>query len=502
MTEVVPRRLPPQRRHPQFGAVECRPRLRAHPRRSGPGHPWVYSWAFFFQCLSRSSSSRSVCCSCGSQSVSDRLVDRSRCAGPGRDVGVGGSLRAHPSEASPRRCSWCSRSGCSVGRCSTLLVVFAQDVYDVGDGAYGLLAACLGAGAVLASPFVAGWGSRQRRSRHGHDRHGRLRMCPDRLSRTAPEPEWWVRWPCSSPAPAISGISSTLNTTVQLQVTEVMRGRVIALYIMSLDCGVPLGSADPGALIDVIGPQGDRGRCRRPSSWVCSLVLRYGFGLFTADGRSVGPRAYSGSARRGRLWPRRPRSTPPRAEALRRTVTPTFEVIRRVVVPAVPVGVVAEVGAAGGAGGRRGAPFDKVGRGTGRRRDRRPRALAACALRRECGPRRRSSACYGGSRGLGPGPSRGSTTPASTVAYPAAGCRRGRRSAGRRCAERGEAAGLQVETGWPTFPGAGAIRARPSVRSVRPLEHHPAAEQVGTQAALGDRHPLGQQRRGSARGTM
>ena len=42
------------------------------------------------------------------------------------------------------------------------------------------------------------------------------------------------------------GISSTLNTTVQLQVTEVMRGRVIALYIMSLTPAMPLGALIQG----------------------------------------------------------------------------------------------------------------------------------------------------------------------------------------------------------------------------------------------------------------
>ena len=47
----------------------------------------------------------------------------------------------------------------------SLAVVFADDVFHVSGAQYGLLSACLGAGAVLGSPLVAGRGPGLRRSR-------------------------------------------------------------------------------------------------------------------------------------------------------------------------------------------------------------------------------------------------------------------------------------------------------------------------------------------------
>jgi MFS family permease len=160
-----------------------------------------------------------------------------------------------------------------------LLVVFAQDVYDVGDGAYGLLAACIGAGAILAAPLVAGWGSRQSRSRMTS-----LAMVGYGLALVvfATAPNLTVGAVALFVAGAgYLGISSTLNTTVQLQVTEAMRGRVIALYIMSLTAAMPLGSLVQGALIDVIGPQTTVAGAG-VVFLVVFVVLRYGLGLFAA----------------------------------------------------------------------------------------------------------------------------------------------------------------------------------------------------------------------------
>ncbi len=135
----------------------------------------------------------------------------------------------------------------------SLLVVFADEVFDVGNGAYGLLAGCMGAGAILIAPLVAGKGSTIARSR----------MVA--IAMTA----YGVALIALGLAPGIGlaaaalfvagaaylGISSTLNTTVQLQVTEEMRGKVLALYVITLTLGVPLGSLVQGWLIDLIGVQ-------------------------------------------------------------------------------------------------------------------------------------------------------------------------------------------------------------------------------------------------------
>ena len=48
---------------------------------------------------------------------------------------------------------------------------------------------------------------------------------------------------------------STFNTTVQLQVDESLRGRVMGFYIMGFTAAFPLGSLLQGWLADVVGVQ-------------------------------------------------------------------------------------------------------------------------------------------------------------------------------------------------------------------------------------------------------
>ena len=134
-----------------------------------------------------------------------------------------------------------------------LLVVFADQVYEVGDGAYGLLAGCMGAGAILIAPLVAGKGSLLARSRLvsiAMVAYGAALMA------LAAAPVALLGAAALFVAGAgYLGISSTLNTTVQLQVTEEMRGKVLALYVIILTLGVPLGSLVQGWLVDVVGVQ-------------------------------------------------------------------------------------------------------------------------------------------------------------------------------------------------------------------------------------------------------
>ena len=42
---------------------------------------------------------------------------------------------------------------------------------------------------------------------------------------------------------------------IQLQVDEHMRGKVIALYLMAISTGLPVGSLVMGILYDAIGPR-------------------------------------------------------------------------------------------------------------------------------------------------------------------------------------------------------------------------------------------------------
>jgi MFS family permease len=158
-----------------------------------------------------------------------------------------------------------------------LLVVFADRVYGIGDGAYGLLAGCLGAGAIIAAPFVAGRGNRTSRSTmltvamvgYGFA-----------LIALAAAPIAIVGAVALLFAGAgYLGISSTLNTTVQMQVAESMRGRVLAFYVMVLTVAIPLGSLIQGWLVDLIGVQWTV--AGSGTLFLCVFaVFRFGFDAF------------------------------------------------------------------------------------------------------------------------------------------------------------------------------------------------------------------------------
>src|SRR5690606_23132859 len=108
-----------------------------------------------------------------------------------------------------------------------LLVVFADEVFVVGDTAYGFLGAALGVGAVLGTPLVAGRGSGIARSRLVLTA---VLAYGAALVAFGLAPTYGV----GLLALLVNGagylaIASTLNTTIQLQVDEAMRGRVLAL---------------------------------------------------------------------------------------------------------------------------------------------------------------------------------------------------------------------------------------------------------------------------------
>lgn len=134
-----------------------------------------------------------------------------------------------------------------------LFAVFADEVYGVGDVAYGFLGAAAGLGAVLGTPLIVGPGARLPRSRLvGIAMLGygaaivAFGLAPVYLLGIV--------------ALFVTGagylaIASTLNTTIQLQVDEAMRGKVIALYVMVLTFALPLGGLLQGLFAQAVGPQ-------------------------------------------------------------------------------------------------------------------------------------------------------------------------------------------------------------------------------------------------------
>lgn len=132
-----------------------------------------------------------------------------------------------------------------------LLAVFAEEVFEVSGFRYGLLGAALGIGGVVATPFVAGRGSGMLRSALA----GRgLVLYAAALVAFAAAPVF----PMAVLALALAGgaylaVASTLNTTIQVQVVEERRGKVLALYVMGLTSSYPIGSLVQGSVADAIG---------------------------------------------------------------------------------------------------------------------------------------------------------------------------------------------------------------------------------------------------------
>lgn len=134
-----------------------------------------------------------------------------------------------------------------------LFVVFAHEVFGVGDLAYGFLGAALGIGSILAAPLIAGRGSSVPRSRLVD-----ISMLVYGLSVVAfgLAPVYVVGFIALLFAGAgYLAMASTLNTTIQMQVHEVMRGKVLAVYIMFLTASLPIGIFVQGAVAHWIGPR-------------------------------------------------------------------------------------------------------------------------------------------------------------------------------------------------------------------------------------------------------
>jgi MFS family permease len=134
-----------------------------------------------------------------------------------------------------------------------LVVVFAEDVFLVDERVFGVLSAALGIGAILGTPFVAGWGSSFRRQTLVASAIG---LCGASLILFALAPNAAVGFVgLLGVGAGYLAIASSLNTTIQLQVDERMRGKVLAFYVLGITLSAPLGSLVQGVLAEVIGPR-------------------------------------------------------------------------------------------------------------------------------------------------------------------------------------------------------------------------------------------------------
>ncbi len=135
----------------------------------------------------------------------------------------------------------------------SLVVVFADDVFHVSGAMYGLLSACLGIGSVLGAPLIAMRGDHVVRSRLVA---GSLLTYALALAAFGAAPSYWAAVACLLVAgAAYLAITSTVNTTVQLQVDEAMRGKVMALYLMTFTAAIPIGALVQGWAAQAVGPR-------------------------------------------------------------------------------------------------------------------------------------------------------------------------------------------------------------------------------------------------------
>jgi MFS family permease len=146
-----------------------------------------------------------------------------------------------------------------------LTAVFASEVFDVGPGWYGVLSGALGVGAVLSAPLIGGWGNSLPRSRLAGLA---LVIYAAAITCFGLSPGVWA----GMAALLVAGggylaVVSTLQTTLQLLVTEEMRGRVLALYFMAFTASYPIGSLIQGAIADRVGA---------PATVTCAGLLLLG----------------------------------------------------------------------------------------------------------------------------------------------------------------------------------------------------------------------------------
>ncbi|CAI8302379.1 MAG: Uncharacterised protein [Acidimicrobiales bacterium AG-410-I20] len=155
---------------------------------------------------------------------------------------------------------------------SQQVVVFAEDVFKVSPFWFGVLSSAQGIGGILVAPMVAATAGRGLRSRI---QFGSLLGYGAAIVLFALAPKFWVGFLALLLIGGVHLVSATnLNSVVQLQVDDEVRGRVMALYLMGVLGIMPFANLLMGILISTFGP--------RPVSAVAGVLLGVaGFFLYS-----------------------------------------------------------------------------------------------------------------------------------------------------------------------------------------------------------------------------
>ncbi|MDQ1446486.1 MAG: hypothetical protein QOI20_2950 [Acidimicrobiaceae bacterium] len=132
-----------------------------------------------------------------------------------------------------------------------LAPVLARDVFHVGASAYGLLTGALGGGAVVGAALLGALGMGLRRSRLVAVSLVGYGLALAGLA-AAPSFGVGVAFMALAGMGYLAAVAS-LQTTVQVLVAESLRGRVLAVYLMTFTAAYPLGALVQGWLADRIG---------------------------------------------------------------------------------------------------------------------------------------------------------------------------------------------------------------------------------------------------------
>ncbi|MEZ5171845.1 MAG: MFS transporter [Acidimicrobiia bacterium] len=132
-----------------------------------------------------------------------------------------------------------------------LSAVFAQDVFGVGALAYGFMTAALGVGAVGMAFWIGAYGDAFPRSRLAVSG---ICVYGTGVLLMGVSPIYAVTLPAMTLLGAgYITIASSLNTSIQLQVADRFRGRVLAIYFMTITGAFPVGALVQGAIADAVG---------------------------------------------------------------------------------------------------------------------------------------------------------------------------------------------------------------------------------------------------------
>lgn len=134
---------------------------------------------------------------------------------------------------------------------SAHIVVFSETVFNASETQYGLLVSAFGIGSMLVTPWIAARGPLYRRSTliiGGLVLYGIGELL---LTATTLYVVGFIGVMITGAAHITS--ATTNNSTLQLLVTEEMRGRVVGLYLMVLTIAMPIGAIFQSLLSDEFG---------------------------------------------------------------------------------------------------------------------------------------------------------------------------------------------------------------------------------------------------------